>query len=130
MQQNLNYQPKEVIYDRGGRGKRTINGVTISTHKPPLKRDSRYAKLKKRKKFRRRAAIEPVIGHLKKDFRMEQNYLNGSNSPQINAMLAAMGWNLKKMMKKLRQELLWLYFSLEKFLKKLINQYYFAPDFC
>ena len=130
MQENLNYQPEEVIYDRGGRGRATINGVTISTPKPPLKKDSRYAKLKKRKKFRRRAAIEPVIGYLKKDFRMEQNYLNGSNSPQINAMLAATGWNLKKMMKKLKQELLWLYFSLEKILKKLINQNYFALNLC
>jgi len=86
--------------------------------------------LKKRKKFRRRAAIEPVIGHLKKDFRMEQNYLNGSNSPQINAMLAATGWNMKKLIKKLKQELLWLYFSLEKVLKKLINQNKFTLNLC
>jgi len=75
MKKNLNYQPEEVIYDRGGRGRTNINGVTISIPKLPLKRDSRYQKIKKRKKFRRRAAIEPVIGHLKKDFRMEQNYL-------------------------------------------------------
>ncbi|VAW28532.1 Transposase, IS4 family [hydrothermal vent metagenome] len=127
IQESLNYQPEEVIYDRGGRGKKTINGVAISTPKPPLKRDSRYDKLKKRRKFRRRAAIEPVIGHLKKDFRMEQNYLNGSNSPQINAMLAATGWNLKKLMKKLKQELLWLYFSLEKVLEILIKQKYLVP---
>ena len=41
---------------------------------------------KKRKKFRRRAAIEPVIGHLKKYFRMGENYLKGSISPHINAL--------------------------------------------
>ncbi len=32
---------------------------------------------------------------------MGQNYLHGKQSPQINAFLAATGWNLKKMMKKL-----------------------------
>lgn len=36
---------------------------------------------------------------------MGQNYLHGSKSPQINAFLAATGWNLKKMMKKLKEEL-------------------------
>lgn len=35
---------------------------------------------------------------------MGQNYLSGSSSPQINAFLAATGWNLKKMMKKLKEE--------------------------
>ncbi len=129
MKTNLNYQPEEVIYDRGGRRRTNINGVTISTPKPPLKRDSRYQKIKKRNKFRRRADIEPVIGHLKKDFRMEQNYLNGSNSPQINAMFAAAGWNLKKLMKKLKQELLWLYFSFRKDLKILLNQNQFDLNF-
>jgi len=122
MQKNLNYLPEEVIYDRGGRGRTNINGVTISTPKPPLKRDSRYAKLKKKKKFRRRAAIEPVIGHLKKEFRMGQNYLNGSNSPKINAMLAATGWNLKKLMEKLKKEFFWLYIFWEKFLQNFDQQ--------
>lgn len=105
MKENLNYQPDEVVYDRGGRGKKEINGVRISTPSKPLKRDNAYARLKKRKKFRRRAAIEPVIGHLKQHFRMGQNYLHGNNSPQINAFLAATGWNLKKMMIKLKEEL-------------------------
>ncbi len=103
--ENLAYQPEEIIYDRGGRGASEINGVKISTPKPPLKRDSNYQKTKKRKKFRRRAAIEPVIGHLKKDFRMEQNYLHGETSPKINALLAASGWNLKKLAEKLKKKI-------------------------
>ncbi len=112
MERNLDYQPEEVIYDRGGRGKTEIKGVKILTPKPPLKRDSEYEKNKKRMKFRRRAAIEPVIGHLKKEFRMEQNYLHGENSPKINAMLAAAGWNLKKLAKKLKKELFGLFSNL------------------
>lgn len=118
MQGNLGHTPREVVYDRGGKGQSQIGETLISTPDyRPLKRDSPYQKRKKRKKFRRRAAIEPVIGHLKMDFRMGQNYLWGEQSPQINAFLAATGWNLKKMMKKLKQELLWLYYLWKQFLK-------------
>jgi IS5 family transposase len=111
MKHNFQYLPQEVVYDRGGRGKTEIVGVKISTPKPGRKSDSKYQKRKNRKKFRRRAAIEPVIGHLKTDFRMAQNYLHGRASPRINAMLAATGWNLKKMMEKLKKELLHTYFD-------------------
>lgn len=110
--ENLNYEPDEVIYDRGGRGKSEINGVKISTPKKPLKKDSISQRRTKRKKFRRRAAIEPVIGHLKTDFRMEQNYLHGTSSPKINALLAAAGWNLKKMMKLLKEKSILLLFRI------------------
>ena len=102
---NLGQQPKELIYDRGGKGQKEV-GITkiITPDYRPLKRDTAYQKRAKRKKFRRRAAIEPVIEHLKTDYRMGQNYLSGPKSPQINAWLAATGWNLKKMMRKLKIE--------------------------
>lgn len=116
MESNLGHTPKELVYDRGGKGQKQIGTTIISTpDNRPLKRDTPYQKRKKRKKFRRRAAIEPVIGHLKTDFRMGQNHLHGKQSPQINAFLAAAGWNLKKMMKKLKVELeksLWLFIKL------------------
>lgn len=103
---NLNYAPEELIYDRGGKGQKQIRNTIISTPDyRPLKRDTEYQKRCKRNKFRRRAAIEPVIGHLKQHFRMGQNYLHGANSPQINAFLAATGWNMKKLMKKLKREM-------------------------
>ena len=97
--------PQEVVYDRGGRGQKQIGATIVSTpDNKPLKRDTEYQRKKKRNKFRRRAAIEPVIGHLKSDFRMGQNYLHGANSPQINAFLAAAGWNFKKMMLQLKED--------------------------
>ena len=104
MEKNLGHTPCEVVYDRGGKGQKEIGNTIISTPSKPLKRDTEYQKRKKRDKFKRRAAIEPVIGHLKTDFRMGQNYLHGNQSPQINAFLAATGWNLKKMMRKLKEE--------------------------
>jgi transposase, IS5 family len=121
IEKNFQYQPQEIVYDRGGRGKSEINGVSISTPNKPLKRDSEYIKRVKRKKFRRRAAIEPVIGHLKQHFRMGQNYLSGDNSPKINALLAAAAWNFKKLMEELKTKLKNFLFSIfqQLFLEKL-----------
>lgn len=39
--------------------------------------------------FRRRSAVEPVIGHLKNEHRMNQNHLAGSRGDSANAVLAA-----------------------------------------
>ena len=46
-----------------------------------------------RREMRRRAAVEPVIGHLKDDHRMRRNYLKGRDGDGINAVLAAAGYN-------------------------------------
>ena len=90
--------PKEIIYDRGGKGKSEIKGVKILTPDKAKKTDSNYRKQQKRKRFRSRAGIEPIIGHLKTDFRMAQNYLWGEKGIQVNALMAATAWNLKKYM--------------------------------
>jgi transposase, IS5 family len=46
-----------------------------------------------RREMRRRAAIEPVIGHVKAEHRMERNYLKGRDGDRANAVLAAAGYN-------------------------------------
>ena len=46
--------------------------------------------------FKRRSAIEPVIGHMKQDNRMDRNYLKGTDGDKMNAILAACGFNLRK----------------------------------
>jgi IS5 family transposase len=103
--------PHELAYDRGGKGKSQIRGVRIITPSPLKERDSRYQKQMKRKKCRTRAAIEPIIGHLKTDFRMAQNYLWGEEGIQINAFMAATAWNLKRWMEKLKEAILQFIFS-------------------
>ena len=126
MKSNINYTPQEVVYDRGGKGQKQIGITKISTPDyKPLKRDTEYQRRSKRKKFRRRAAIEPVIGHLKTDFRMAQNYLSGPESPQINAFLAATGWNLKKMMKQLKKE---IKLSLNLFWEIILTRFFFKKE--
>jgi len=104
--------PQELVYDRGGKGRTEINGVKILTPNKPKASDTAYQKRQKRKKFRARAGIEPIIGHLKTDFRMAQNYLLYEKGIQINAFHAAAAWNLKKMMQKLKEEFLRLIFHL------------------
>jgi len=49
--------------------------------------------------MRRRAAIEPVIGHLKEDHRMGRNYLTGPDGDRINAVLAAAGYNFSLLLR-------------------------------
>ena len=48
--------------------------------------------------FKRRASIEPIFGHLKSDNRMSRNYLKGKEGDQINALLCACGFNLRKLL--------------------------------
>lgn len=43
----------------------------------------------------RRAAIEPIIGHLKSDFRLSRNLLKGEIGDHINLLMAATAWNFK-----------------------------------
>jgi IS5 family transposase len=46
-----------------------------------------------RREMKRRAAVEPVIGHLKAEHRMDRNHLKGREGDRINAVLAAAGYN-------------------------------------
>jgi IS5 family transposase len=53
----------------------------------------------KRKRRRRRSAVEPVIGHMKSDHRMDRCFLTGLLGDEINAILAAAGMNLRKLLR-------------------------------
>ena len=116
--------PKELVYDRGGKGKSEIKGVKISIPGVPRKTDTAYQKHTKRKKFRTRAAIEPIIGHLKSNFRLAQNYLLGETGPQINALLSATAWNMKKMMEILKEKIFFYFSNLIRLLfnRNILNE--------
>jgi len=59
-----------------------------------------YRRRKLRHGFRRRAATEPVIGHLESDHRLRRNFLKGIVGDALNAMLAAAAFNFKRVMNK------------------------------
>lgn len=91
--------PEVAICDRGYRGRSKVGETRILIPKPSNKKATAYQKQKARKRFRRRAGIEPIIGHLKSDYRLMRNYLKGSIGDSINLMLAAAAFNFKKWMR-------------------------------
>jgi len=99
-----NHQPDSGIVDRGYKGKRTVSGTKIITPKRLPASINNYQKQKARKQFRARAGIEPVIGHIKHDHRMIRNYLSGELGDTLNTLLAAAGFNMKKMLRRLKAE--------------------------
>ena len=110
--QRLTGKPAINVYlDRGFRGPRQINGTNLFTPKPDHNISSST-----RKRFKRRAAIEPTISHLKFDHRMIRNFLKGTAGDAINLMLAATSFNFKRVMNKLKQKISFL-------LRKLILFY-------
>ena len=62
--------------------------------------------------MRRRAAIEPVIGHIKNEHRMDRNYLHHRQGDATNAILAAVGYNFSLLLR-------WLRFLLRQLLAAL-----------
>jgi len=94
--------PKTGIADRGYRGKKKILGVEIRIPGKLPAKATNYEKQKARKFFKARAGIEPVIGHVKHDHRMIRNYLSGTQGDAINTLLAATGFNMMKMLRRIK----------------------------
>jgi IS5 family transposase len=126
MERNGQQLPEEIIYDRGGKGRKEIKGVKILIPDTPKKTDTNYMKQKKRKRFRSRAGIEAVIGHLKSDFRMAQNYLHGEAGIQLNAFMSCTAWNLKKLMEVLSEQAARLFARL--FFRPFLNDFWGLSD--
>ena len=55
-----------------------------------------------KREMRRRSAVEPVIGHLKAEHRMGRNYLAHRTGDAANAVLAAVGYNFRLLIRWLR----------------------------
>jgi IS5 family transposase len=91
----------------GGALDRIVTDAGYRGHNaPPEKRFQVYVAGQKRglsaaikRAFRRRSAIEPVIGHLKTGHRMGRNHLAPSAGDAINAVLAAVGYNFRLLLK-------------------------------
>jgi transposase, IS5 family len=73
-----------------------------------------------RREMKRRAAVEPVIGHIKAEHRMDRNYLKGREGDRINAVLAAAGYNFSLLLR-------WLAAFLRALIAALLNTRAPAP---
>ena len=84
-----------IVADRGYRGHNAPPDhkfrVYISGHR------RRVTEAIKRE-LRRRSAVEPVIGHSKAEHRMGRNYLAGTHGDAANAILAAAGYNFRRLL--------------------------------
>lgn len=88
--------PESCLVDLGYRGRPQVMDTRIEMPKPISKNLSPYHRKKERMRRARRSAIEPVIGHLKNDYRMARCFLKGTMGADQNIMLAAAAWNLRK----------------------------------
>jgi len=86
--------PGTVYCDAGYRGHGYIGNASIKVVRKLPKRATRA----QRGWLKRRAAVEPVIGHVKHDHGMARNHLKGVEGNYANAILAATGYNLAKLL--------------------------------
>jgi IS5 family transposase len=86
--------PKAAYCDRGYQGSA---GHIFATHVYVQGKSSRGASNAVKRKLVSRAAIEPVIGHLKADHRLGRNFLLGLRGDLINAVMAGCAFNLRKL---------------------------------
>lgn len=85
-------RPEEAFVDRGFKGA-AHHPAGVAVYVSGRKRLQRTLKAL----LRRRAAIEPVIGHLKQEHGLERNHLLGQEGDRINALLTGCGFNLRKL---------------------------------
>jgi IS5 family transposase len=95
-----------IIADRGYRGH---NAPPDHRFKVYISGQKRRVTEQIKRELRRRSAVEPVIGHAKGEHRMGRNYLAGQQGDAINAVLAAAGYNFRRL-------LAWLALLLSAFL--------------
>lgn len=89
-------QPEIAVVDRGYKGV-AIEGVKV--YHPGLRRGITRSL---RAMIRRRSAIEPAIGHMKADGKLDRNWLKGALDDAIHAVLCGAGHNLRMILRKLR----------------------------
>ena len=89
------HAPRDVMVDQGYRGHGYAGSAIVHVVRTIPKRATRAL----RRMLKRRAAIEPTIGHLKSGNRMNRNYLTGREGDKINAVLSAAGYNLRKLLR-------------------------------
>ncbi|MEC4114997.1 IS5 family transposase [Myroides pelagicus] len=92
--------PVNAKVDRGYRGKSKVRNTTILIPSTPKKTDSYYKRKKLSNAHKKRAGIEPIIGHIKADHRLNRNFYKGIAGDNINIMLAAAAFNFKRMINK------------------------------
>jgi IS5 family transposase len=95
--QDLNVAPKQAVVDLGFRGKdvEQANPDLEIIHRGRIKTMTNAHK----RWLKRRQAVEPAIGHLKSDNRMQRCWLQGEIGDALHALCCAVGYNLRWLMR-------------------------------
>jgi IS5 family transposase len=102
---------KEVYCDKGYRLKKEEVPEGFRMFLPGVRKRSAAEK----KRMKRRNAIEPIIGHMKSDNRLSRNYLRGVLGDVFNVILAACGFNMRKLLRA------FLYLQFRSFLRNFLS---------
>lgn len=95
IQRLAGYRPSVLVGDRGFRGKSEFGSTRVMLPQSDATPLSESHRAQGRTRYRRRAAIEPRIGHLKSDFGLGRNFLKGTPGDELNLLLAASASNLR-----------------------------------
>jgi transposase, IS5 family len=99
MEQSIGAGLDRILADAGYRGHNAALSYQFKIYTSGQKRRMTPAI---KREMKRRAAIEPVIGHIKNEHRMGRNYLAHQQGDAINAVLAAAGYNFRLLLTWLR----------------------------
>jgi IS5 family transposase len=91
LMQDTRAQPTTAYVDLGYRGVDADNPHIAIKHRGKFK----TLTVQERKLLKRRQAIEPIIGHLKADHRMNRCHLKGEQVDRLHAVLYAAGYNIR-----------------------------------
>jgi IS5 family transposase len=108
LMQALGTKPQTAFVDLGYRGVDKDNlGLDIK-HRGKFKSLTDDEK----KSLKRRQAIEPIIGHLKADHRMNRCHLKGSIGDSLHAVLCAAGFNIRWLLRMIAKKGIGLFLRL------------------
>src|ERR1035441_3425612 len=91
---------KQIVVDLGFRGVDADNPDVQIIHRGRFKSMTSQ----QRRWLRRRPAVEPAIGHLKSDNRMDRCWLQGALGDALHALSCAAGYNIRWLLRALRSE--------------------------
>ena len=104
--------PQRVAVDQGYKGHR----IALPHTAVYITGQRRGVTEKIKRWLKRRAVVEPVIGHAKNDGLLGRNWLRGRAGDRCNALLAASGFNLRQLLRFLKHRELFLRLFLQALL--------------
>ena len=117
LMQDNQTKPSDVFVDLGYRGVDNDNPTVAIKHRGKFKSLSASDK----RMLKRRQAIEPIIGHLKQDHRMDRCHLKGEIGDRLHAVLCAAGYNIKWLLRMIAKK--GVTFCKHLFLRLLRHEY-------